>query len=338
MSSVSDLIDKPFPVFAKGSPDVTGLREALMENALDDPAAPVTRPLDALAAEEMREAEMAWRGRDHGRELAVLPGLLAQLHAHAAGGPQRVRALDMLTRASVQASGLMKELGQIDLAWIAADRARQAADAHGSATAHGMAAWALALARPVAGRSRALMAAGDAAAEMEQGLEGAGVLAAQVYGMLRLTAALASHLGGDPGKSQDEMAEGLRVARVIGEQPSRWEAFGPANAGLWGVTLAVEAGDAGRALEAAGEVNPADLISGGRKAALCLERARALAMLGRTWEAVAELTAGERVCPLRIRCDSLARDLVSSILERSRREAGGRELRGLAWLPASARS
>jgi transcriptional regulator with XRE-family HTH domain len=329
--SVSDLIGKPFPVFAKGSPDVTGMREALMENSLASPAAPVTRPLDALASEEMTEAEAAWRGRDHGRELAILPGLLTQLHAHAAEGPDRTRALDMLTRASVQASGLLKELGQIDLAWIAADRARQAADAHGSATAYGMAAWALALARPAADKSRALMTAGDAAATMESGLAEGGVLAEQVYGMLRLTAALASHLDGDPDGSRDQLGEAVRVAGKIGEQPSRWEAFGPANAGVWQVTLAVEAGEPTKALECAARVNPADLISGGRRAALHLEKGRALAMLRRTHEAVMELREGERICPLRIRCDSLARDLVGAMLERSRREAGGRDLRGLAW-------
>lgn len=329
--NAADLCGQPLPVFAKGTPDVVPLRDCLTENSITDAAEPVTGPIAALAAGDAVQAEAAWRAGDHVRQLEILPPLIRQLHAHAAaGGADRVRALDMLTRASVQASGLAKELGNIDLAWIAADRARQASDAHGSATAHGMAAWSLALARPAAARSRSLMAAGDAADAMGDGLEDGGMLAVQVYGMLRLVAALAAHLAGDGDRSRDQLAEGLRVAGVTGEQAVRWEAFGPANAALWKVTLAVEAGDAGRALETADSVNEADLASAGRKAALHLERARALAMLGKYGEAVTELRAGERICPLRIRCDTLARDLVSTILDRSRREAGGRELRDLA--------
>jgi hypothetical protein len=148
--------------------------------------------------------------------------------------------------------------------------------------------------------------------------------------MLRLAAALGLHLSGDRDTAAAQLAEAVRVAARIGEQPARWEAFGPANAGVWGVTLAVEAGDAGTALERADQVNPADLITQGRVAALHLERARAHAMLGRYEHAVAELQAGERACALRIRCDPLARDLVATLLERARRQAGGRDLRGLA--------
>jgi hypothetical protein len=46
---------------------------------------------------------------------------------------------------------------------------------------------------------------------------------------------------------------------------------------------------------------------------------------------VTEMRAGERACALRIRCDPLARDLVGTLLERARRQAGGRDLRGLAY-------
>lgn len=322
--SVTDLIGRPFPVFTRSVPDAGPLREVLMENALGDPVVPASRPLQAAAA-DLDAVAAAWRAGDHKAQAAMLPPLLAELHSHQGG-----EALEMLTRACVFASDLAKELGSLDLAWIAAERARQAAAAHGGAVTAGMAAWAIALARPVAARSRGLMRAGEAADEMESAAKDDAVLASQVYGMLRLAAALGLHLSGDRDTSAAQLAEAVRVAARIGEQPARWEAFGPANAGVWGVTLAVEAGDAGTALERADQINPADLITQGRVAALHLERARAHAMLGRYEHAVTEMRAGERACALRIRCDPLARDLVATLLERARRQAGGRDLRGLA--------
>lgn len=259
----SDLLTRPFPVFSKGAPDVSDVRESLMENSLDAPAAVASRPLAAVGAEDMAALTAAWRAGDHERQAVMLGPLLGELHAHAAAGKGRTQALELLTRASVFASDLAKELGQIDLAWIAADRARQAARAHGGAAVTGMAAWAVAMARPVAARSRALMGAGDAAGEMKGSLGRDDPLGWQVYGMLCLTAALGSHLAGDRDGSAAHLDEAGRVARKAGEQPQPWEAFGPANAGVWSVTLAVEAGEPGLALERARLVNPADLVSAG---------------------------------------------------------------------------
>jgi hypothetical protein len=152
--------------------------------------------------------------------------------------------------------------------------------------------------------------------------------------MLRLTAALAAHLTGDRDMSAAQHAEASRVAALIGELPGRWEAFGPANAALWRVNLLNEAGDSAAALEASKAVCPGDLISAARRSALRLERGRALAMLGgHREEAVKELNAAEAASPLRFRCDPVAREIVGTMLEQSRKqqEARTRQLRGLAW-------
>jgi transcriptional regulator with XRE-family HTH domain len=326
----ADLVGHSVPVFSRGAPDVSGIREALTENSITEAGETPLRPLAAIAADDLPALTAAWAEGDHARQAVMLGPMLADLHAYAAGGRGRTRALEMLTRVSVFASDLAKELGAEDLAWIAADRARTAAAAHGGPETAGMAAWAMALARPVVARSRGLMSAGKAADELEH-CQDAGPVAAQVYGMLRLTAALGAHLSGDRDASEAQLAEAVAVAGRTGETARPWEAFGPANAGVWAVTLAVEAGEPGLALDRAANVNPSDLVSAGRVAALHLEKARALSMIGRTAQAIAELRTGEKACPLRIRCDTLARDLVGTMLERSRKEAGGRELRGLAW-------
>jgi hypothetical protein len=98
--------------------------------------------------------------------------------------------------------------------------------------------------------------------------------------------------------------------------------------------MAVEAGNAEEALEHAAGVNPRALASSNRRAALRMERARALAMLGgpeKTAQAITELRQAERLSPAQVHNTPLVRELVTHLLERARREAGGRDLRGLAW-------
>jgi transcriptional regulator with XRE-family HTH domain len=331
----ADLVGHAVPVFSKGVPDLARMRDALMENAIGDPAGPASVPLARIAATAMPALRGNWRDGSYQDQADALGPLLADLHAHASAGRKRSQALALLTEAAVYAKDLAKEIGDADLAWIAAERATQAAAAHGGAVTRGMAAWALAVARPTAARSRALLAAGAHADAIERDIEREDrPLGWQVYGMLRLTAALAAHLTGDRDQSAAQHAEASRVATRIGEQPGRWEAFGPANAALWRVSLLNEAGDSGAALEASEEVCPADLISAARRSALRLERGRALAMLGGHREdAVRELHAAEQASPLRFRCDPMAREIVGTMLEQSRRQerARTRDLRGLAW-------
>jgi len=202
----ADLVGHSVPVFSRGAPDIAGVREALTENSISEAGQAAVRPLAAIAAEDFPALTSAWADGDHGGQAVILGPVLSDLHAYAAGGRGRTKALEMLTRASVFASDLAKELGAEDLAWIAADRARTAAAAHGGPETAGMAAWAIALARPTVSRSRGLMGAGKAADELEPYRE-SGAVATQVYGMLRLTAALGAHLSGDGDTSAGQLAE-----------------------------------------------------------------------------------------------------------------------------------
>jgi hypothetical protein len=92
-----------------------------------------------------------------------------------------------------------------------------------------------------------------------------------------------------------------------------------------------EAGNAEDALAHAAKVEPRALASGNRRAALRMEKARARAMLGEDGEAITELRAADRLSPAQVRNNPLIREMVAHMLDSARREAGGRELRGLAW-------
>ncbi len=149
--------------------------------------------------------------------------------------------------------------------------------------------------------------------------------------MLRLSAALACAVQGDHQGAKVQSAEAARVAEPLGNRPGAWEVFGTANVGVWRTSLAVEAGNAEEALTHARGVEPRALASSNRRAALGMEKARALAMLGKNGDAVKELRHAERLSRAQVHNAPMIRDLVAHMLERARREAGGRELRGLAW-------
>jgi hypothetical protein len=149
--------------------------------------------------------------------------------------------------------------------------------------------------------------------------------------MLRLSAALACAVQDDHHGAAGQAAEAARLAARAGERPDAWELFGPANVGVWRTSLAIEAGEAEDALTYAGQVEPRDLASRNRRAGLRLEKARAYAMLGHDAQAVQEMRQAERMSPAQTRNNPLIRDLVQDLLTRARREAGGRDPRGLAW-------
>jgi hypothetical protein len=153
--------------------------------------------------------------------------------------------------------------------------------------------------------------------------------------MLRLTAALAAQVRGDTAESAAQAAEAARIAQVHGDRVdtwAAWEYFGPANVGVWRTTLAVEAGEPGKALDHAAGADVTALPPG-RQAALLLDSARAHYQLGRAHhrQAVAALSKAEQIAQVRLRASPWARELVEVMLTRSRREAGGRELRALAY-------
>jgi hypothetical protein len=93
---------------------------------------------------------------------------------------------------------------------------------------------------------------------------------------------------------------------------------------VWRASFAVEAGTAAEALTYAEAVEPRQLASSNRRAALKLEKARAFAMLGQDADAVREMRQAERLSPAQVRHHPLIRELITDMLSRARREAGGR--------------
>ncbi|MEW2358859.1 helix-turn-helix transcriptional regulator [Spirillospora sp. NPDC029432] len=309
--------------------NLMALQRVLLDAAPDDPPDVRARPVDVLRA-EVERVDAALRDADYATIARTLPDAIGELYVHAAGpdGPGRDEALRLVVRACGScATCTLRHLGEVHLAWIAGERAQQAADLLGDPVWRAAAAFGRAHARSSANRPRALMLTPRIADEVEPYI-GDDPFAHQVYGMLRLSSALALQIDGDDRGAAENAAEAARHAEELGEDPQAFELFGPANAGVWRTSLAVESGEAAAALGYADAVEPRALASKNRRAALWMERARARAMLGHRPEAVTrELRLAERLSPQQVHHHPLVRELVADLMHR----AGGRDLRGLAW-------
>ncbi|MBW8485681.1 XRE family transcriptional regulator [Actinomadura parmotrematis] len=287
------------------------------------------RPLPLLR-DDLDAVDAALRTADYTTVMRLLPPLLGELCVRSAGPePARSTALRLLVKAyGSEAVCALRHLGATELAWISGERGHRAAALLGDPVWCAAAAYGRAHARSSMNLPCALMTTPEAADDVEPHV-GDDRFARQVYGMLRLSAALTRQIQGDHAAADAHAEEAARIAAPLGDDPHAWELFGPANVGVWRASLAVEAGEPGRALtyaDADADV-PQALASGDRRAALRLERARAHAMLGDHRAAGAELRHAERLSPEQVHHHPLLRELVADLLLKP----GGRELRGLAW-------
>lgn len=304
------------------------LQNVLLDAAPDDPPDVRARPV-AFLREELERADQALRKADYGAVVRLLPEVIGELYVHASTGtaPDRDEALRLLIRAcGSDGTCTLRHLGETNLAWISGERAREAAELLGDPIWAGAAAFGRAHARSSTNRPRALMTSARAADTVEPHV-GDDRFSREVYGMLRLSSALACQVVDDHDGARQHAAEAARIAEPLGDAPDAWELFGPANVGVWRTSLAVEAGEPGEALTHADAVEPRALASNNRRGALRIERARAHAMLGHNAEAVRELRQAERLSPQQVHNHPLIRDLIADLLTR----APGRDLRGLAW-------
>lgn len=331
--SADTILGQPAPEITPGSQsyNLKPLRDVLLDAAIDDPPDIPARPV-AMLRQLVTEMDSALRKADYETMHRQLPSLLGELQVHATTSPgaDRDEALRLMILTSASTTIMLRHFGRTDLAWVSADRGRQAAALLGDPAWTAAAAFECAHARPSVNLSRALLSIPRIADDFEPHVHD-GTFAREVYGMLRLSAALACAVQGDHQGAEDHGTEAARIAEPLGDRPDAWELFGTANVGVWRTSLAVEAGNAEAALAFADHVQPRALASGNRRAALRMERSRALAMLGKDADAIGELRHAERLSPAQVRNHPLVREMVVSMLDRARRNAGGRDLRGLAW-------
>jgi transcriptional regulator with XRE-family HTH domain len=223
----------------------------------------------------------------------------------------------------------LTKIGSHDLALIAADRARDAAQRTGDPADLGMAVYQVVCALlPTPRAALAEELAVTAAAQ----LDGDAAAVRSVVGALWLIAAVAAARRIDAAAAEERLGHAQRLADCLGEDANhRWTAFGPTNVAIHRVSVAVELSDAPAALAAAGAVDLDRLPEGlsSRRVQVQLDIAWALAQRRRDAEALVALLEVERAAPQVTRRNVVARDTIRQLLARARGTSGA-AVRGLA--------
>jgi len=329
--SPADLAGTPVPAADRAAMAaqlaVHGIRQALVDV---DVAEPVRRPPPPLAdlTRTVDLLDTLRRACDYAGAARLLPDLLRDVHA-ASGGPERQPALRLLCDVAFIASSVVRNLGHPAEAWLGAERCRDAAEATEDPVLLGYAAYARANAATACGSfQRGLSLASRAVDDLQPHLARPGGL--EMAGSLQLICAYASRGLKRHDDSRTWSAAAADLGGRTGETTTMGMFFGPTNINFWRIGIEVDGGDPGQAVAITQSTNPAALDVGFRQVFFYADAARAYARLrGKDREAIRYLLIAERLAPQHVHTSALAQETIRALLERSQRQAGGTELRGL---------
>jgi len=336
--SVAEIVGQPFfpsdPQHARALTAVPEIRAALVGLAYLDFLPAPGRSLAELDA-GVRKLMRCRRSCDYADAAQMIAPLLRDLCA-TAYGPQskdRTEGLRLLTLTTYTAAFVLKYLGFVDLSLAAAERCHDAARELGAPEWVGLAEYSRLHMLPPESRDVGRQLASATTDLLARELTSPDVL--QAYGMLHLTTAWTEALAGDVDAAGSHLDEAEEIAGQLGPDPSdggfAQMNFGPTNVAQWRMSLALEAGEPGRAVKLARGFQPGAINSTSRLAAFHIDFGSALAAGRRNdAEALAEFVHAERVAPQRVRLSPVVRDTVGAMLRRARADAGGDVLRGLA--------
>ncbi|NUT49464.1 MAG: helix-turn-helix transcriptional regulator [Saccharothrix sp.] len=269
---------------------------------------------------------------DYAAEGRVVPGLLTQLHAAYVHYPRHRReVLVGLLHTYHTAAQLTKNLGVRGLPVIAARLAQQCAEELDVPEWLAFAVWLRGTASGAQGSAHQLSASVRGIDRLA-GIDGPNVR--QAAGMLHLNAALAAVTLRDDDTARTHLDEAAELAAHLPEKRENFAYlhFGTANVGVWRVSLGTELGEGGKVAEVARTINLNELHWKARRAMYWADLGRSmLADRSTVDKGIEALVKAESIAPQRIRNNVFVREAVADVLRRARRDAGGRELRGLAW-------
>ncbi len=275
----------------------------------------------------------AWELTHAGRytELAsLLRGLVPDLETAARALPvaDRAEASELMATTYQACSAGLAKLGEPEAAWIAADRAMAAAERAGNPLLVAAGAFRLVFvflaARHYDQAEETARTTADALAHLASG----DPQATSLWGGLTLQRAVIAACLNDPGAAYRHLEQASQAAARLGEGRNDHNTeFGPANVAVHEIAVAVELGDAGRALRAAATVDATGL-SAERQARMLIDVARAHAQRRQVTEAIAAVIEAERISAELARSHEQVRQLVSDLVTMN--DPPSAELRDLA--------
>ncbi|WP_203830901.1 helix-turn-helix domain-containing protein [Actinoplanes palleronii] len=303
---------------------VHAVRQALVDLDLSVAGSFEAPPLTELAR-TVALLDTLRQACDYAGASRLIPALLRGLHASASEKP----ALRLLCDVTFIASSVLRNLGHPADAWLGAERCRDAAAATEDPVLRGYAAYARTSAANACGSyDRGYALAEQAVDDLRPHAALPG--AAEMIGSLQLNCAYASRGAKRLDDSRAWAAEAAALARRTGETSTLGLYFGPTNVDIWRIGIEIDGDDPGRAAQIARDTDPAALPIGFRQVFYYTDTARALARLrNRDREAIRFLIVAERVAPQHVHTSSMVQETARALLDRSRRMAGGTELRAL---------
>jgi transcriptional regulator with XRE-family HTH domain len=244
---------------------------------------------------------------------ALIPDL--ETAARALPEEQRPDVFELMAAAYQACSAALDKLGEPEAAWIAADRAMAAAERAGNPLLVAAGAFRLVFvfmsARHYAQAEEAARTATDALWHLA---DDGNPEARSLWGALTLQRAITAARTGDAEAAYSHLARAGEMAARLGPGRNDFNTeFGPANVALFEIAVAVELGDAGRALRTAAALDTSAL-SAERRARMLVDVARAHAQRRQVTEAVTALTQAEDITTEQVHGHYLARQIVSDLL------------------------
>lgn len=247
----------------------------------------------------------------------LLRGLVPDLETAARTVPeaQRAEVFELMAATYQACSAALDELGEPEAAWIAADRAMAAAERAGNPLLVAAGAFRLVFVFLTARHyDQAEETARTAAEALWPKADEGDPQAMSLWGGLTLQRAVIASRLNDPDAAYGHLERARQVAERLGDGRNDYNTeFSPANVALYEIAVAVELGDAGRALRVAATANTTSL-SAERRARMLIDVARARAQRRQVHEAVAALRQAEDITPEQVRAHDLVRQLVYDLL------------------------
>ncbi|MEV6651751.1 helix-turn-helix domain-containing protein [Streptomyces sp. NPDC051219] len=248
----------------------------------------------------------------------LLPSIEAAVRYAPAAERTELHALRARAYQAAAASFVRQD--EADAAWVAADRALQAAELSGQPLEVVASLFRMAHAFIRQQHTeQAEQAAASAVAVLAPRAESPNCPPEELslLGAMNLVLAVINAREGKRTATHERINLARKIAGRLGEDRNDFDTeFGPTNVEIHAVSTAVDLGDAGLALDVADQVDAARL-SPERQARFLLDVARAHAQRRHVGEAVAALLAAEQLAPEQINSHHLSRELIRDLVQLS---------------------
>jgi hypothetical protein len=338
--NVIDLVESPRTGAGGEGEKPDGLRElvtALRHDPARLPAGDAEPDLAAIGT-RLDHAESLRRSCRYNEAGPMLAGLIADTESIVrtlVGGDREEAAFGILAHVYRAVSETLRTGGEgHDVAWVAADRCRQAAERADDVVVQAYAARSLGHVLAHAGWSGEALDAIMPAIDTLAPHTSTSPAHRTVWGALFLVGAVSAARGDDRMSAARLLRQAEAVAADIelGRESGDPYIFGPTNVAIHRLSVAIELGDATDALRLGGAMDTSPIPPGGadRHAWVHLDVARAYDMKRQDEAALHRLLEAERIGPELIRHHRASREMVSAMLHRREGRSSRPGLRELA--------